>query len=134
MEARLLLSGTDNPHDELSSLRQRLADKPEFRDRVRTEQAPGPGRPDAWVHRSPQRALTCGGTLTVLAGSVSVWLRGRRSQLASAPPNKQSLSPPGGPHAAFTGALLAVLTDGLPETQPGVAAQIYPPPRLLRPT
>jgi hypothetical protein len=35
--------------------------------------------------------------------------------LASAPPNKQSLSPPGETYTAFTGALLRILTDGVPD-------------------
>jgi hypothetical protein len=35
--------------------------------------------------------------------------------LASAPPNKQALSPPGERYTAFTGALLGVLTEGLPD-------------------
>jgi hypothetical protein len=34
--------------------------------------------------------------------------------LASAPPNKQALSPPGERYTAFTGALLTLLTDGIP--------------------
>jgi hypothetical protein len=38
--------------------------------------------------------------------------------LASAPANKQALSPPGEPNTAFTGALLTVLTGGLPDAGP----------------
>lgn len=38
--------------------------------------------------------------------------------LASAPPNKQALSPPGETYTAFTGALLALLTRGVPNGPP----------------
>lgn len=38
--------------------------------------------------------------------------------LASAPPNKHSLSPPGELYTAFTGALLALLTKGVPDGPP----------------
>lgn len=38
--------------------------------------------------------------------------------LASAPPNKQALSPPGERYTAFTGALLTLLTEGVPNGPP----------------
>jgi hypothetical protein len=38
--------------------------------------------------------------------------------LASAPPNKQALSPPGETYTAFTGALLALLDQGMPNGPP----------------
>jgi hypothetical protein len=35
--------------------------------------------------------------------------------IASAPPNKQALSPPGEPHTAFTGELITLLRNGIPD-------------------
>lgn len=46
------------------------------------------------------------------AGTEGVYL------LASAPPNKQALAPPGERHTAFTGAMLTLLTGGLPNEGP----------------
>ncbi len=81
MEARLSLSGTDNVQDELASLRQWLGDEAEFRGRVRVEQAPlQPGQMGGLVEALTV-ALGSGGALAVLANSVSVWLRQRRSSL-----------------------------------------------------
>jgi hypothetical protein len=81
MEARLLLSGDDDTADELYSLRQWLSDEDEFRGRVEFEQAPiRPGEMGA-VTDALQVALSNDGALTVLAGSVAVWLRTRRSKL-----------------------------------------------------
>lgn len=81
MEARVLLSGGEDAQDELSSLRQWLADEAEFRGRVRVERAPvEPGHMGA-ITDALQVALSNEGALTVLAGSVAVWLRQRRSKL-----------------------------------------------------
>jgi ABC-type phosphate transport system substrate-binding protein len=52
---------------------------------------------------------------TAVADEASVegtWL------LASAPPNKQALSPPGETYTAFTGALLKLFTNGVPDGPP----------------
>jgi membrane-associated two-gene conflict system component 1 (EACC1) len=81
MEARLELIGSDDPQDELSSLREWLAAESEFRGRVRLEQAPiRPGQMGG-IADAVQVALDHDGALTVLAGSVAVWLRARRSKL-----------------------------------------------------
>ena len=81
MEARLLLSGGEDAQDELGSLRQWLSAEAEFRGRVRVERAPiEPGQMGA-VSDALQVALSNEGALTVLAGSVAVWLRQRRSKL-----------------------------------------------------
>src|SRR2546430_9669736 len=81
MEARVLLSGSDDVHDELGSLRRWLSAEPEFGGRVRLEPAPvQPGQMGALAD-ALQVALSGDGALTVLAGSVAVWLRQRRSKL-----------------------------------------------------
>lgn len=80
-EARLRLVGSDNLIDELSSLRQWLGDEPEFRGRVRLEEAPFEAGQMGGLADALSVALASGGALTVLAGSVSVWLRQRRSTL-----------------------------------------------------
>jgi hypothetical protein len=81
MEARLSLAGTDNAQDELVALRQWLTDEPEFRGRVRAGQArPQPGQMGGAVDVLTV-ALGSGGALAILANSVSVWLRQRRSAL-----------------------------------------------------
>ena len=81
MEARLLLTGSDNTHDELGSLREWLSAESEFRGRVRIEEAPiQPGQMGG-LAEALTVALASGGALTVLAGSVSVWLQQKRSAL-----------------------------------------------------
>jgi hypothetical protein len=81
MEARLSLTGADDVHDELGSLRRWLSDEEEFRGRVRVEQAsPMPGQMGG-LTEALTVALGSGGALAILANSVSVWLRQRRSSL-----------------------------------------------------
>jgi hypothetical protein len=81
MEARLELVGGDVGHDELSSLWRWLGDEAEFRGRVRIEEAPVQAGQMGGLAEALTVALTSGGALTVLAGSVSVWLQQRRSTL-----------------------------------------------------
>jgi hypothetical protein len=82
VEARLLLIGGDDLDDEFGSLRQWLADEPEFRGRIRLERAPvRAGQMGGGLTEALGVALASGGALTVLASSVSVWLRERRSKL-----------------------------------------------------
>ncbi len=81
MKARLHVIGGDDTHAELSSLRQWLSSESEFRGRVRIEEAPiQPGHMGG-LAEALTVALGSGGALAVLAGSVSVWLQQRRSQL-----------------------------------------------------
>ena len=81
MDARLLLGGDEVTADELYSLRQWLSGEDEFRGRIKLEQAPiQPGEMGA-ITDALQVALSNEGALTVLAGSVAVWLRQRRSKL-----------------------------------------------------
>ncbi|SRR6266545_1653661 len=81
VEARMVITDTDSVHDELSSLRQWLGQESEFRGRVRIEQVPSqPGQMGGLVE-ALSVALSHEGALTVLAGSVAVWLRQRRSKL-----------------------------------------------------
>jgi hypothetical protein len=81
MEARVELGGSDDVQDELLSLRQWLSDEEEFRGRVQVEQAPIQPEHMGAVADALQVALSNEGALTVLAGSVAVWLRQRRSKL-----------------------------------------------------
>jgi hypothetical protein len=81
MEARLSLAGTDEAQDELVALRQWLTDEPDFRGRVRAEQAPPRPGEMGGVVEALTVALGSGGALAILANSVSVWLRQRRSTL-----------------------------------------------------
>ena len=81
MEARVEVGGADDPQDELSSLRNWLAGEDEFRGRVRIESAAIEAGAMGGVAEALVVALGSGGALTVLAGSVSVWLRERRSSL-----------------------------------------------------
>ena|SRR2546423_13971817 len=81
MEARLQLTGGDDAHDELSLLRNWLADEPEFRGRVRLESAPIEAGTMGGLAEALTVALASGGALMVLASSVSVWLQQRRSTL-----------------------------------------------------
>ncbi|HEV8558659.1 MAG TPA: hypothetical protein VGR06_20005 [Actinophytocola sp.] len=81
MEARLLIIGSDDAHDELGSLRRWLADEPEFRGRVRMQEAPVQFGQMGGLVEALSVAVASGGALTVLANSVSVWLRERRSTL-----------------------------------------------------
>jgi hypothetical protein len=80
MEARLEILGSDDVQDELGALQRWLADEDEFRGRVKAAHAPlRPGQMGGLVE-----ALTVAldsSTLTVLAGSVAVWLKNRRSKL-----------------------------------------------------
>jgi hypothetical protein len=82
MEARLLIIGSDDTHDELGSLRQWLGDEPEFRGRVRMQEAPVQYGQMGGLVEALSVGLASGGALTVLARSVSVWLRERRSKLS----------------------------------------------------
>ena len=81
MEARLEVSGSDEAHDELILLRNWLTDEPEFRGRVRLESRPIEAGTMGGLAEALTVALASGGALTVLAGSVSVWLRQRRSKV-----------------------------------------------------
>ena len=81
MEARLKLNGTDSQQDDLVSLRRWLSDEPEFRGRIRIEDAPLRADQMGGLAEALSVALAGGGSLTVLAGSVSVWLRQKRSAL-----------------------------------------------------
>jgi hypothetical protein len=81
MDVRVLLSDADDVHDELSSLRTWLSAESEFRGRVRLERAPIQDGQMGALADALQVGLSEGGTLTVLAGSVAVWLRQRRSKL-----------------------------------------------------
>ncbi|TCO50678.1 effector-associated constant component EACC1 [Actinocrispum wychmicini] len=78
MEARVSVSGGA---DELTSLRQWLTAEDEFRGRVRVQRAPIEPDQMGVVADALQVALSDKGALTVLAGSVAVWLRQRRSKL-----------------------------------------------------
>jgi hypothetical protein len=81
MDVRLEISGASDTQDELGSLRAWLGDEPEFRGRVRAVEASLlPGQMGGLID-ALTIALAGGGALTVLAGSVSVWLQQRRSQL-----------------------------------------------------
>jgi hypothetical protein len=81
VEARLEIDGAAEVQDELSSLRRWLGDEAEFRGRVRVERAAvGPGEMGGLID-ALSVSLASGGALTVLAGSVSVWLRQKRSTL-----------------------------------------------------
>jgi Effector Associated Constant Component 1 len=81
MDARLVITGGDDTHEDLSSLRQWLADEPEFRGRVRIVEAPIREGQMGGLAEALSVGLASGGALTVLASSVSVWLRERRSKL-----------------------------------------------------
>lgn len=76
-----MITGADSVHDELSSLRLWLGQESEFRGRVRIEQAPiQPGQMGG-LAEALNVALSSEGALAVLAGSVAVWLRQRRSEI-----------------------------------------------------
>lgn len=81
MEARVQLSGGEDVQDELGSLREWLAAESEFRGRVKVERAPIEAGQMGALADALQVALANEGALTVLAGSVAVWLRQRRSKL-----------------------------------------------------
>lgn len=81
MEARLLVIGSDDVQGELASLRRWLGDEPEFRGRVRFEEAPVRAGQMGGLAEALSVGIASGGALTVLAKSVSVWLRERRSTL-----------------------------------------------------
>jgi Effector Associated Constant Component 1 len=81
VETRLAIAGTDSVHDELSSLRQWLGQESEFRGRVRIEQAATQSGQMGGLAEALSVALSSEGALTVLAASVAVWLRQRRSKL-----------------------------------------------------
>ncbi len=81
MEARLEISGSDDVQAEFGALQRWLADEDEFRGRVKAENAPlRPGQMGGLVEALTV-AVASGGALSVLAGSVSVWLQQRRSKL-----------------------------------------------------
>src|SRR5262245_32707331 len=81
MDARVEITGCEDVQDELASLRRWLADEPEFRGRVRTELAAPLPYQMGGLAEALTVALSSGGGLTVLAGSVTVWLQQRRSKL-----------------------------------------------------
>ena len=81
MDARVEVIGTDDQQEELSLLRNWLADEPAFRGRVRLETAPIDDGHMGGLAEALVVALGSGGALTVLAGSVTVWLQQRRSTL-----------------------------------------------------
>jgi hypothetical protein len=81
MEARVVLSGSEDVQEELISLRRWLSDEPEFRGRVRIQEAPVQFGQMGGLVEALSVAVASGGALTVLANSVSVWLRERRSTL-----------------------------------------------------
>jgi Effector Associated Constant Component 1 len=81
MEARVEVSGADELHDELSSLLNWLAGEDAFRGRVWIASSAIEAGAMGGLAEALTVALESGGALTVLAGSVSVWLRQRRSKL-----------------------------------------------------
>jgi hypothetical protein len=81
MDVRVQLSDGDDVHDELSSLREWLSAESELRGRVKLERAPIQDGHLGALSDALQVALSHDGALTVLAGSVAVWLRQRRSKL-----------------------------------------------------
>ena len=81
MRARLKVAGGTDPHAELLSLRDWLNREPDFRGRVDVEEpVVRPGEMGGLAEVLTV-ALAGGGTLSVLAGSVSVWLEQRRSDI-----------------------------------------------------
>lgn len=81
MDARVEIVGAQDIHDELASLSRWLGDETEFRGRVRMVRTPVPEGGMGGLVEALSVGLAGGGALTVLAGSVSVWLRQRRSTL-----------------------------------------------------
>jgi hypothetical protein len=81
VQARVRITGTGDIATELASLREWLGRESELRGRVVTERAPiGPNQMGA-VLDTLAVALGSGGAITVLANSVAVWLRHRRSDV-----------------------------------------------------
>jgi hypothetical protein len=75
-----LVDAADAP-EELASLSRWLGDDEEFRGRVRLVRAPVTEGTMGALPDALSVGLASGGALTVLAGSVSVWLKQRRSTL-----------------------------------------------------
>jgi hypothetical protein len=81
MEARVEVVGAADTHDELASLSRWLGDEAEFRGRVWMVRAPVTDEQMGGLAELLSVGLASGGALTMLAGSVSVWLKQRRSTL-----------------------------------------------------
>jgi hypothetical protein len=82
MQAKVRMVGARDLHKELASLYAWLTGDPDFRGRVTTIQAPI--RPDEMgaVGDVLAVAVASGGTLTVLANSISIWLQQRHSTIS----------------------------------------------------
>jgi Effector Associated Constant Component 1 len=80
-ETRIELVGAVDPHEELASLSRWLGDDDEFRGRIRLVRAPLADGAMGGLPEALSVGLAGGGALTLLAGSVSVWLKQRRSVL-----------------------------------------------------
>lgn len=96
MQAKLQVIGNDDSHREYVSLRDWLAREPQFRGGIQAEGRPvEPGSMGA-LEDVLMVALGSGGTATVLAKSVSVWLQQRRSGLSV------KMTAPDGTHIEIT--------------------------------
>lgn len=96
MHAKLRVLDSDEPYEEVQSLRAWLADEREFRGRVELDAVPvQPGEMGALTDVLTV-ALASGGAVTVLANSVSVWLQQRHSAL------RVEVRNPDGAHTTIT--------------------------------
>jgi len=78
---RILVSGNDHVIDELGLLREWLNAEDELRGRTELSRVPVEPEQMGAVVDALDVALGSTGALTVLAGSIAVWLRQRRSTL-----------------------------------------------------
>lgn len=81
MEARITVDGVDDVDGALSSLLQWLTAEDEFRGRLRLDRAPVQPGDMGVLSDALSVAISGEGALTVLAGSIAVWLRQRRSTI-----------------------------------------------------
>src|SRR4051794_25466825 len=105
----------EDAHDEQASLRKWLTAEDSLRGRVSARAAPLPSDAMGPVADVLTVALASGGGLTVLAGSVRVWLQSRRSTLTvkvRGPNGRSAEITAAGPAADVVAGLLAGRSDG----------------------